>query len=123
MGKEMYQVQIGGETRLYEEDTTYKTIAEEYQKEYKDDIVLVFVDGKLQELFKPLKKNCSIRFETTTGVIGHRTYQRSMSLLLVKAIYDVAGHDSVDKVISLPPPWTMMGLKPTSFKSTTSWMT
>ena len=98
MGKEMYQVQIGGETRLYEEDTTYKTIAEEYQKEYKDDIVLVFVDGKLQELFKPLKKNCSIRFETTTGVIGHRTYQRSMSLLLVKAIYDVAGHDSVDKV-------------------------
>ena len=36
MGKEMYQVQIGGETRLYEEDTTYKTIAEEYQKEYKE---------------------------------------------------------------------------------------
>lgn len=98
MGKKVYQVQIGEETRLYEEGTTYKEIAEEYQKEYKDDIVLVLVDGKLQELFKPLKKNCSICFETTAGVIGHRTYQRSMSLLLVKAIYDVAGHDSVDKV-------------------------
>lgn len=98
MGKKMYQVRIGEETRLYEEGTTYRTIAEEYQKEYENDIVLVFIDGKLQELFKTLKRDCTIRFETTAGVIGHRTYQRSMSLLLVKAIYDVAGHESVDKV-------------------------
>lgn len=98
MGKKMYQVRIGEETRLYEEGTTYRTIAEEFQNEYENDIVLVFIDGRLQELFKTLKKDCTIRFETTAGVIGHRTYQRSMSLLLVKAIYDVAGHESVDKV-------------------------
>lgn len=98
MDKKMYQVRIGEETRLYEEGTTYQTIAKEYQKDYENDIVLVFIDGKLQELFKTLKKDCTLCFETTAGVIGHRTYQRSMSLLLVKAIYDVAGRDSVDKV-------------------------
>ena len=27
------------------------------------------------------------------------------------------------RLISLPPPWTMMGFKPISFNSTTSWMT
>lgn len=98
MDKKMYQVRIGEETRLYEEGTTYQTIAKEYQKDYENDIVLVFIDGKLQELFKTLKKDCTLCFETTAGVIGHRTYQRSMSLLLVKAIYDVAGRGSVDKV-------------------------
>ena len=27
------------------------------------------------------------------------------------------------RLISFPPPWTIMGLKPTSFKSATSWIT
>ena len=98
MDKKMYQVRIGDEIRMYEEGTTYQAIAKEYQKDYENDIVLVFIDGKLQELFKTLKKDCTLCFETAAGVIGHRTYQRSMSLLLVKAIYDVADRESVDKV-------------------------
>jgi uridine kinase len=98
MSKEMFQVKIGDEIRMYEADTTYRQIAQDYQKDYEDDIVLVFVDGKLQELFKKLKKDCTIRFETTAGEIGHRTYQRSISLMMVKAIYDVAGHDRIRKV-------------------------
>ena len=39
-----------------------------------------------------------MRFETTSGPIGHKTYKRSMSLMLVKAVYDVANHDDIDKV-------------------------
>ncbi len=98
MSNKMYRVQIGEDARLYEEGTTYRTIAEEYQKEYKDDIVLVVVNNKLQELFRTLKSDCTLRFETTSGTIGHRTYQRSMSLMLVKAVYDAAGHEAIDKV-------------------------
>ncbi len=37
MEKKMYQVRIGEETRLYEEGTTYRTIAEGFQKDHKDD--------------------------------------------------------------------------------------
>ncbi|MCI8884768.1 MAG: nucleoside kinase [Dorea sp.] len=98
MSEEMYQVKIGEEVRLYEAGTTYRRIAEDFQKDYEDDIVLVFVNGKLQELFKKLKTDCTIQFETTAGEIGNKTYRRSINLMLVKAVYDVAGHDAVKKV-------------------------
>ena len=94
----MYQVKIHDEIRQYEAGTTYLEIAKEYQKEYSHDIVLVTVDGKLQELHKKLNRDCTLNFETTACDSGHKTYKRSMSLLLVKAIYDVAEHENVDKV-------------------------
>ena len=49
---QLYQVKIGEETRPYQEGTSYGQIAEEFQKDYKDDIVLVFVDGKLLSIPK-----------------------------------------------------------------------
>ena len=94
----MYQVKIHDEIRQYEVGTTYLEIAKEYQKEYSHDIVLVTVDGKLQELHKKVNRDCTLNFETTACDSGHKTYKRSMSLLLVKAIYDVAEHENVDKV-------------------------
>ena len=94
----MYQVKIHDEIRPYEAGTTYLEIAKEYQKEYSHDIVLVTVDGKLQELHKKVNRDCTLNFETTACDSGHKTYKRSMSLLLVKAIYDVAEHENVDKV-------------------------
>ena len=48
MDKEMYSVQIGDEIKRYERGTTYEQIAQEYQKDYPYDIVLVFVNGRLQ---------------------------------------------------------------------------
>ena len=98
MEMEMYNVQIGDEIRQYESGTTYRQIAEEWQEQYENDIVLVFVNRRLQELFKTLKEDCIIRFETTGDPIGHKTYKRSMSLMLVKAIYDVAEVDTIKKV-------------------------
>ena len=94
----MYQVKIHDEIRQYEAGTTYLEIAKEYQKEYSHDIVLVTVDCKLQELHKKVNRDCTLNFETTACDSGHKTYKRSMSLLLVKAIYDVAEHENVDKV-------------------------
>ena len=40
MEKEMYNVQIGDEIRQYESGTTYRQIAEEWQEQYENDIVL-----------------------------------------------------------------------------------
>lgn len=92
-------VTIGEETRFYEAGTTYQKIAEDVQKDYPHQIVLVFVDGhRLQELRKRVKEDCSIRFVTTADKIGHETYRRSMCFLLVKAVHDVGGHGNVDRV-------------------------
>ena len=56
--KRMYHVKIKNEVKEYEAGITYHDIAKEYQKDYEHEIVLVFVDGKLQELHKRLKKDC-----------------------------------------------------------------
>lgn len=98
MANETYHVQIGDVIREYPAGTSYQEIAEEFQKDYENDIVLVFVNEKLQELHKRLKCDCTMRFETTGDPVGHKTYKRSMSLMLVKAIYDVANHESIWKV-------------------------
>lgn len=98
MAKDMCRVYIGNEEKVYEKGTTYEQIAEEYQEQYSDDIVLVFADGKLQELPKKAKQGCKIEFVTTASSVGIATYRRSMCLLLVKAIYDVVGRENVKKV-------------------------
>ena len=98
MNEVFYTVQVGNCDRKFREGTTYLDIAKEYQHEYEHDIVLVFVDGRLQELFKTLKKDCKLEFVTTADSLGYKAYRRSMSLMLVKAVYDVAEHKNIDKV-------------------------
>lgn len=98
MGEIMYNVKIGDEVRAYQEGTPYSEIAKEYQKNFENDIVLVVINGKLQELQKTVKCDCVLEFETTAGNMGHNAYKRSMELLLVKAIYDVSAHSHVRKV-------------------------
>ena len=98
MAQEMVNVQIGEEIYQYEKGTTYREIALAHQKDYDNDIVLVFVNKKLQELRKTLKADCEMQFVTTGEQIGYATYKRSMNLLLVKAIYDVCDHAPETKV-------------------------
>lgn len=93
-----YRVQIGDETKVYSEETTYQMIAGEHQGEYEHEIVLVVVNGKLQELYKTVDKDCTLSFVTTADSVGSMTYKRGVSFLLVKSVYDVAGHETVKKV-------------------------
>ncbi len=92
------RVRIGNEEREYIAGTAYQQIAGDFQDRYHEDIVLVYVDGKLQELRKKLKRDCTLAFETTGGAIGHETYKRSMKLMLVKAVYDVVSREDIRKV-------------------------
>ena len=87
-----------GSTREYPEGTRFLEIAKDFQGHYENDIVLVISDGKLLELYKTLENDCFLRFLTTGDDIGLKTYRRSMSLMLVKAVYDTAGHDRIRKV-------------------------
>ena len=71
--------------------TTLEQLAAEYQENYKDRIVLACVDGRLRELSKEIKKPGHITFLTMTGRDGKRTYRRSMTLLLQKAVENLWG--------------------------------
>ncbi len=94
----MAQIQIGEERREYPEGTTWLQVAEDYQEQYEDDILLVRVNGKLQELHKQVK-DCDLKFITAREKPGLSAYRRSATLLMLKAFYAVVGSERVKKVI------------------------
>lgn len=89
------KVTINGNVYEYPVGTTYATIAKDHQKDYAEDIVLVSVNRRLRELTKKLSEDCELTFFTTADTPGQQTYRRSMTLLLMKAIYKVVGHEKV----------------------------
>lgn len=89
----MITIKVNGESRQYEKGISFEDIVKEYQEEYKNTIVLVVEDGKIKELNKKAKKDqAELTFITLRDKIGHTTYTRSASLLLVKAVNDVMGN-------------------------------
>lgn len=94
----MVLVKIHGAEKEYPEGATWLDVAQEYQKEYDSDILLVRVDGKLQELHKQVKEG-ELSFVTARDKPGMSAYQRSVSLLMLKAFYSVAGAGNVEKLM------------------------
>lgn len=99
MEQKMVKVEIMGETREYPAGTTFAEIVEPYQKVSEAPVILVTVNGKLKELHKKLKYDSRIGFVTTKDNIGHQTYKRSACMILLKAIYDIAGKEHADNVV------------------------
>ena len=99
MKDRMISVRILGKLREYPYDTPYSKIAEDFRESVRYPIVLVMKDKTLCELHKKLKRDGELEFITTADEIGHQTYKRSASLLLLKALYHVAGHGRIRKVI------------------------
>lgn len=95
----MVKIQIHGEIYEYAEDTQYLTIAKQFQKDYDADIVLVKTDGRLRELHKRVKEDCTLTFVTTKEKEGAASYQRSVTLLMLRAFYDVVGSEQIRKVV------------------------
>ena len=94
----MALVKIHGITNEYPEGTTWMEVAREHQKAYEYDILLVRVNGKLQELHKQVK-DCELSFVTAKDKPGMSAYQRSASLMMLKAFYSVAGAGNVEKLM------------------------
>ena len=99
MEQRTVKVTINGETKEYPCKITYGEIVKDYENTAEAPIILVMVNGRLRELHKHLKADCTIHFITTRDAIGNQTYKRSACLILLKAIYDVAGQDNTDKVV------------------------
>ncbi len=94
----MLTVTVDGEARAYPPGTTYRAIASDVQERYPNDILLVNRDGKLCELHKRLDRDCSLKMVTARDVPGIQTYERSAVFLMLKAFYDVAGKENVERI-------------------------
>ena len=82
----MVQVTVENERREYEVGTLLKDAAREFQNRFENEILLAFVNGKLQELHKVVRDGTEIHFLTAKDKPGMQTYQRSVTLLLMKEI-------------------------------------
>lgn len=89
----MYTVTVEGTKRQYPEGTTFEDVASAYQDQYCGLIALVAADGKIRELFKPIEQDCEVKFFTLKDDVGSKTYVRTATMMLLKAIQDVAGKD------------------------------
>lgn len=91
-----YNVVVETTPGLFEEvlvtdDMTLQQLAEESQDNYKDRIVLANVNGRLRELNKKVADGSTVSFLTMTERDGKRTYRRSVTLLLQKAVENLWG--------------------------------
>lgn len=91
------KVTIQGREYVYPAGTPFGAIAADVQKDYAHDIVLVLADGRLRELEKRLNADCELVFYTTADAAGCQAYRRSLTMLLMKAVYKVAGHENVTR--------------------------
>ena len=96
--KRMIKVMVDGVEYAYPQGTPYRTIAADVQPRFPYDILLVNRDGKLCELHKSLDRDCSLKMVTAQDIPGIQTYERSAVFLMLKAFYDVAGRENVERI-------------------------
>ncbi|MCI8870080.1 MAG: nucleoside kinase [Lawsonibacter sp.] len=94
----MIHVTVDGEVRAYPRGTAYRTIAADFQDRFPWDILLVSRDGKLCELHKAADRDCTLKMVTARDKPGYQTYERSAVFLMLKAFYDVAGRENVERI-------------------------
>jgi len=90
----MVKAEVCGVTKEYEEGTTYEEIAKEFQEKYDSRIALVYVNGKQTELTKKIYRDGNLEFITYQDAAGHKTYVRTATLVLMKAVSDVLGMEA-----------------------------
>ncbi len=96
--KQSFLVTVNGKTREYPAGVTFGEIAGVYQKDYPYQIALAVRNGKIRELFKKVDEDCTVEFLTLADDTGHKTYNRTATIILMKAINDVVGMDKIEKI-------------------------
>lgn len=99
MDNKMVKVTIGDSTKEYPKGIRFADVVKEYEGTTDAPIILVIANRKLRELHKKINNDCRVEFITTRDGIGNKTYKRSACLILLKAIYDVAGKENISKVV------------------------
>ena len=93
MGEAMCRITIHGEEKQYPKGTAFLDIAAQYQTQLADDIVLVLFNNRLRELNRKVKTDGTLSFVTTHDKAGRKAYRRSVSLLMQRAVYNLAKED------------------------------
>ncbi len=94
----MKKITLGNVVKEYEVGTTYGQIIEENYSNDMEHIILVKINGKLEELAKTVKRDCELEPIYYWDNPGYNSYRRSTSFLMLKAIYDLYNREEIGKV-------------------------
>ncbi|MCR5829730.1 MAG: nucleoside kinase [Lachnospiraceae bacterium] len=92
------KIKVRGMVLEYAEGTPYSDIVADFAADVEGDIILVLVDGRLTELSKKVKEDCSIEFVTTSTKPGMSTYRRGIVLLMLRAFTRVFDAGQIRKI-------------------------
>ena len=95
MSEETVSLMILGEKKEYPKGTSFLKIAQDYQTQFEDDIVLALYNNRLRELNKKAAADGNIEFITTADKTGRKAYRRSVTLLMQKAVYNLWGKEKI----------------------------
>lgn len=101
--QDVCKILIQGEEKEYPVGTAYEVIAQEYQHLFKDDIVLVIFDNNLVELNKCVERDGKLSFVTTADKAGKKTYRRSVTFMMLAAVWKLYPEYSVFVQHSIGP--------------------
>ena len=87
----MITLTIEGKEKQYSNGISFEDIVEEYQPAYDNQIAVVALNGKIRELFKKATRDGVLEFFTLKDAVGHKTYVRTATMMLMKAVCDVSG--------------------------------
>ena len=94
----MKKVTLGNTVKEYESGVIYEEIIRENYPQNAEEIILVKINGKLEELSKKLKKDCVLEPVYFKDHPGYNSYRRSTTFLMLKAIYDLYTQEEIGKV-------------------------
>ncbi|MBQ7680193.1 MAG: tRNA (adenine(22)-N(1))-methyltransferase TrmK [Butyrivibrio sp.] len=86
----MIQLTVNQKEYEYPEGTLFEKIAGDFQDSVSAPISGVVHNGKIKELIKPVDESGTLSFITIADNIGSKTYVRSATMMLVKAVRDIA---------------------------------
>lgn len=99
MEDRLCRVTVGEKTFFYPAGTPYGRIAENFPGQQDCPALLVASNGRLRELHKPLREDCTLEYITIKDEIGYMAYRRSVTLLMLAAVRRVAGADGARVVL------------------------
>ena len=94
----MKKITLGNVIKEYEVGTSFEQIMREHYLDKSEQIILVKVDGKLEELTKKVKRDCTVEPIFFCDNPGYNSYRRSTTFLMLKAIYDLYSRDEIGEV-------------------------
>ena len=91
-------IKYDGKIYEYAEGTTYEEIAKDFQSKYAARIALVIANGKIRELLKAPERDTEISFLTYEDDAGHKSYVRTATMVLMRAMYDILPEVHPDQI-------------------------